>query len=302
MEVVGRLVAMLALLLAGTALRRGGVLGAERTARLNALAYYVALPAVVFVSTYDQSADELLSRALLVGLIVVMLGTAGIAWVVHRNRSSRPRRSVAVVQSYHSNLGYLGLPLVAATFDSGIAAIASVIYGVLSLIQLPLTIGIFSLLGSTSTSIRGEVRRLLTDPVLGALAVGLVVGAVGLVPPSPAIVGLDAIGTLALPLALICVGSSLRLGSSSLDVGATGSVMALKVGCMPALAWIVFSTLAVDHAVFAASIVMLGTPTSVSTYLFAQEFGGDAAFASVNVFVTTLVSIVTLSLLVVLVG
>ncbi|AXR80197.1 Malonate transporter [Natrarchaeobaculum sulfurireducens] len=55
MEVAGRLVVLLALLFAGTGLRIGGVLDAGRTAGLKALAYYVALPALVFVSTYDQS-------------------------------------------------------------------------------------------------------------------------------------------------------------------------------------------------------------------------------------------------------
>ncbi len=302
MEVAGRLVVLLALLVTGTGLRIGGVLDAGRTARLNALAYYVALPALVFVSTYDQSVGDLLSGALVVGLVVVMGGTAAVAWIVHRNRSSGPRRSVAVVQSYHSNLGYLGLPLVAASFDAHVAAIASVVYGVLSLIQVPLTIVLFSVLGSGDTSIRHELQRLLTDPVLGALAAGLAVGGLGVAPPTPAITGLDAAGTLALPLALLCVGASLRLESSRFDLADTGSVTLLKIGVMPALAWLVFSLLAVDRAAFAASVVMLGTPTSVSTYLFAGEFGGDTAFASVNIFVTTLVSIATLSALVVLVG
>ena len=302
MEVAGRLVVLLALLVTGTGLRIGGVLDAGRTARLNALAYYVALPALVFVSTYDQSVGDLLSGALVVGLVVVMGGTAAVAWIVHRNRSSGPRRSVAVVQSYHSNLGYLGLPLVAASFDAHVAAIASVVYGVLSLIQVPLTIVLFSVLGSGGTSIRHELRRILTDPVLGALAAGLAVGGIELAPPPTAITGLDAAGTLALPLALLCVGASIRLESARFDLADTGSVALLKVGLMPALAWLVFSLLAVDRSVFAASVVMLGTPTSVSTYLFASEFGGDTAFASMNVFVTTLVSITTLSMLVVLVG
>lgn len=302
MEVVGRLVLMLVVLLAGTGLRVAGVLTAARTARLNALAYYVTLPALVFVSTAGQSVADLLSSALVAGLIGVFLATAGLAWLVHRRRSSWPRRSVAVVQSYHSNLGYLGLPLVAATFDSAVAAIASVVYGVLSLLQVPMTISIMTALGDRETSIRREGRRLLTDPVLAALAAGLVVGAAGVTTPSPVVAGLDAVGSLALPLALLCVGASLRLESDAFDLADTGTVALLKVGCMPALAWIVFSLLAVDRATFAASVVMLGTPTSVSTYLFAGEFGGDTAFASVNVFVTTLCSVLTLSALVVLVG
>ena len=98
MEVLGRLIGLLALLLTGTGLRSTGVLNESRTARLNAVAYYVALPALVFAATYDRSVADLLTPALLVGLLAVMLGTAALAGLVHRNLPSRPRRSVAIVQ------------------------------------------------------------------------------------------------------------------------------------------------------------------------------------------------------------
>ncbi|MFC7222970.1 AEC family transporter [Halalkalicoccus sp. GCM10025322] len=302
MEVRGRLLALLALLLVGTGLRRSGVLDDARTARLNAVAYYVALPALIFVSTYDRSISDLLSATLLTGLLIVLFTTAALAWVVHRNRPSGPRQSVAVVQSYHSNLGYLGLPLVAATFDADVTAIASVVLGVVSLVQVPMTILVLTNVNDAGTSIRQELGRLVRNPVLASLIAGLVAGSVGVTAPASVATGLDGVGTLALPLALLCVGASLQVDSSVPDLGATGSVVALKVGCMPALAWGIFSVLSVDVATFTAGVVMLGTPTAVSTYVFASELGGDREFASLNVFATTLVSIGTLFVLIALVG
>ncbi|USZ67524.1 AEC family transporter [Halorussus salilacus] len=302
MEVLGRLLALLAILLAGTGLRATGALDERRTERLNALAYYVALPALIFVSTYDRSVADLLTPTLLAGLLVVLTATAGLAWAIHRNRSSRPRRSVAVVQSYHSNLGYLGLPLVAATFDAEVTAVASVILGVLSLAQVPLTVVVLSTVNGADASLGRELAGLARNPVLATLVAGLLVGSAGLAVPAPVATGLDAVGSLALPLALVCVGASLRIDLPGVDLGATGSVVALKIGAMPALAWAVFSVLGVDTATFTASVVMLGTPTAVSTFVFASELGGDAEFASLNVFATTLASIGTLFVLISLVG
>lgn len=134
MKVLLRLLALLGLLLVGTGLRRSGILDATRTARLNAAAYYVALPALVFVATYDQDVPALLTGTLLVGVVAVLILSAAIAWVIHRKRADPGRRSVAIAQSYHSNLGYLGLPLVAATFDAEVTAIVSVVLGVGSLV------------------------------------------------------------------------------------------------------------------------------------------------------------------------
>ena len=134
--------------------------------------------------------------------------------------------------------------------------------------------------------------------VLATLVAGLAVGSLGLPVPGPLTAGLDVLGALALPVALLCVGASLQIDLPSVDVGASGAVVATKIAVMPALAWVTFSVLSVDAATFTAVIVMLGTPTAVSTYVFANELGGDEEFASLNVFLTTLASVGTLFVLI----
>ncbi|WP_256290775.1 AEC family transporter [Halobellus inordinatus] len=302
MEVLGRLLGLLALLLVGTGLRLSGVLDTHRTQRLNDVAYYVALPALIFVSTYDRAIDELLTPGLLAGLLAVLFATAGVAWGIHRKRSAGGRQSVAIVQSYHSNIGYLGLPLVAATFDEQVTAIASVVLGVMSLTQVPLTVVVLTAINEADASLGDELNRLIRNPVLATLIAGLTIGSLGLSVPAPVTGGLDVLGTLALPIALLCVGASLQIDMPNVDLGATGSVVALKIALMPALGWLVFSLLSVDAATFTAAIVMLGTPTAVSTYVFATELGGDAEFASLNVFLTTLASVGSLFVLIRAVG
>ncbi|WP_434521820.1 AEC family transporter [Halorubrum sp. AS12] len=304
MEVLVRLSGLLVLLLAGTGLRYAGVLDADRTALLNQIAYYGALPALVFVATYDQAVADVVSWELFVVVVATILGTALVASAVHRNRSPGARRSVAVVQSYHSNLGYLGVPLVAATFGAEVTAIASVILGIGALVQVPLTVILLvSMNGADAEGALGRhLRSLAGNPVLLALVAGMAFGWFEVGVPAAAATGLDAVGSLALPLALLCVGATLQIDAATVDRGATASVTALKVACMPAVAWAVLALLDVDAATFTAGIVMLGTPTAVSTYVFATELGGDAEFASLNVFVTTVASVASLTLLIELVS
>ncbi|MFB6090097.1 MAG: AEC family transporter [Halobellus sp.] len=302
MEVLGRLLGLLVLLAAGTGLRLGGVLDEVWTRRLNAIAYYVALPALVFVSTYDRGIGDLLTPALVGGPVAVLLGTAALAWLLHRNRADRERRGVAIVQSYHSNIGYLGLPLLAATFGDDVTAVASVVLGVVSLTQVPLTITVLTGIDGTDGSVATELVELAKNPVLLILVLGLTVGSLGIGVPGAVTAGLDVLGSLALPLALLCVGASLRFDIPDGDLGTSAAVVALKVAWMPALAWAVFSLLGVGAAAFTAAVVMLGTPTAVSTYVFASELGGDPEFASLNVFLTTVVSVGTLFVLIRVVG
>lgn len=302
MELLGLLVPLLVLLLVGTGLRARGYLDEGRTARLNAVAYYGALPALIFTSTYDQPIRALLSPSLFGGVFTVLLGMAALAGVVHRHRQPDSRRSVAIIQSYHSNIGYLGLPLVAVAFGAEVTAVASVILGIASLGQVFLTVLILSTINGADVVFRDQILELAENPVLAALALGIGVSVLGLSVPSPVASGLGYFGDLALPLALLCVGASLKTDLGEVDIGATGSVLALKNGCMPALAWVVFTVLAVDANALAAGVVMLGTPAAVSTYVFASELGGDENFASLNVFVTTIVSLGTLFILIELLG
>lgn len=301
MEVLWRLAYLLALLGVGVLGRQVGPLNERRTELLTSFAFWVALPALLFSSTYDQPLGELVSPALLVGVWIVIFATMGVAWLLHRRQPSQARQSVAVVQSYHSNLGFLGLPLVAATFGDATTAIAGVVLGVGVLTQVPLTIVLLISLTDADASIRQELRGVLTNPVLGGLAVGLVASVVGFQVPAVVDAGLGAISELALPIALLAVGASLRIDSGSFEADETGAVVAMKVLGMPVIAWLVFSALGVGPAAFAAAVVMLGTPSGVSTFVYASELGGDPGFASVNVFATTTVSVATLFLFITLV-
>jgi hypothetical protein len=302
MDAAGRFAYLLGMLAVGVGARWVGLLDERRRDRLNALAFYVVLPSLIFVSTYDRPLASLLSPALVLGVWIVVLATVGMAWLVHRRRSRADRRGVAVVQSYHSNLGYLGLPLVAATFGPDATATAGLLLGLVTLTQVPVTVWVLVTVADAEVSVRAQLRELLTNPVLIALALGIVVAWFGLGVPAPAVTGLSLVGELALPVALILVGSALEVDQSVVDPTATATVVALKLGWMPLVAWLTFSALGVDPAVFTASVLMLGMPTAVSTFVYATELGGDTEFASLNVFATTLASVGTLFVLILLLG
>jgi len=296
----GRFAYMLALVAAGLVARRIGVLTDHRNERLGQVAFYVLLPALVFSSTYDKRLGELISVDLVVGLVVVMGSLMALSWLANRG-GSPDVRSVAVVQSYHGNFGYFGVPVVAATLGSAAAATASVILGLGALLQIPLTILVLVRLNETEADLAGELRNLATNPILLTLAVGLGFATLEMGIPAAADTGLGWLSTLALPVALLAVGGSLDPQGHEIPLYRTGVVVGLKVLAMPLIAWLVFAGLGAETLTRNAGIVMFGAPTAVSTYVYAAELGGDSAFASVNVFATTVASIISLFVLLTLI-
>lgn len=297
MGVASNFAYLLVVLGAGVAASRARLVGDRHTDRLTTFAFYVALPALVFTSTASRSLGAVFDPRLVVGVWAVLVCVAAVGWVVH-GRSSDATRSVAAVQSYHCNLGFLGLPITAATFGGVVTAKASLVLGVGALTQVPLTVLLLGLVNDASADLRGELRGVVTNPVIAALAAGLGCSAAGVEVPAAASTALGAVSKLALPAALFAVGASLSLDREALDLPTVGSVVFLKMVLMPAVALGAFTLLSAPASTTRAGVVMLAMPTAISTFVYATELGGDADLASANVFATTVASVGTLFALV----
>ena len=292
MEALSNLAFMLSLLGLGLVGRVTGVLTPARTDRLTWFAFTLALPALIFTSTHSQPLESVLTPRIVAGVWLVIGLTAVLAFLVHRLVSNPGARSVAIVQSYHANLGFLGLPLVAASFGELATAKASLILGAAALAQVPLTVAVLVTLNDRDESILDEVTSLLTNPVIAALVAGLLFSAFDVGVPGAIVFGLEGLATLALPIALLAVGASLSPEFGTMDAPTVGRVVLLKTLLMPLLAYAVFATMAVPHSTLQAGVLMLAMPTAVSTFVYASELGGDRELASLNVFATTIVSLV----------
>jgi hypothetical protein len=302
MSVATQLGYMLLLLAVGASARAVGVLTSGRRDALTAVAFYIALPALVFQSTVTQSIAEVLVWRLLVGVTIVLLIVAALGWLVHRRRANPARRGVAVVQSYHCNMGFLGVPFVAATFGGVTAGKASVVLGIGSLVQVTLTVLLLTRITSAEADPVEELAGVARNPVLIALTLGLAGAAVGVSLPALATDTLGLVGSLALPIALLAVGASLTADGGLVDPPTVGAVAAVKLLVMPLVALGAFLALGAVPTTLRAGVLMLAMPTAVSTYIYASELGGDRDLASATVVATTVAAVVTLFTIVQLLG
>jgi predicted permease len=294
MSVAEQLGLMLGLLAVGAVLRAVSVLTPSRRDTLTALAFYIALPALVFTSTVGQSLSEVVSWRLLVGVMGVLVIVAGVGFIIHRNHPDPARQGVAVIQSYHCNLGFLGVPFVAATFGELTTGKASIVLGIGSLVQVTLTVILLTRLTTAEANLQTELVEVIKNPVLVALALGLAGAAIGVEVPTIVAATLDGIGTLALPIALLSVGASLTTDTGLVDPPAVGAVAGVKLLLMPMVALAIFLALNSSPSTLQAGVLMLAMPTAVSTYIYTSELGGDRDLASATILATTVGAVVTL--------
>lgn len=302
---VNTLLPLVLLIALGVLLARLRVLGAQFAADLNKLAFWVALPALLLRSSAGASE----ARASTWVLLGVMLATTTIvalaSWGWSRALGVPVAAQGTFVQSaFRGNLGFIGVPVVAASATDLPAPLASHLLGS-AVIVMTLTMAYYNVLAvvvlqaSRSRGAPGAgvlLRPILTNPLLISGLTGLGLSILGIGLPRPLNRTLEVLGDAAVPIALLCIGGSLTTtrfaGTRSWIVWAA----LFKVAVSPLVAGLLVRLAGLGPIELRIALVFASTSTAAAAYVMARQMGGDEALASGSIALSTLLSAISLAL------
>lgn len=209
-----------------------------------------------------------------------------------------------------SGMGYafgnnvlLGLPLIMTTFGDKAALPFFILLSIHGLCFFTLTTLFLEFgqkqAGASRTDLaRQMVRSIFTNPILLGIFAGLALNLTDVSLPVP----VDAICSLmqqaVTPCALFSLGASLtrygiagRLGQSAVMISAKTIIMPFMVYM---LATRVFD---IEPLWMMVAVMMAAQPTGVMTYIFAEKYKTGQAIATTSIFLSTGLSIITLSVI-----
>lgn len=274
----------------GAALRATGLLKAEDARPLNAVIIYVGLPAFIFEAVRGAKLDGDVWRVVAVAW-AVFAGMLALAWLLARIRTRDPkRRGALVLTAALGNTGYIGYPVTAALLGASAVPLAvfSDVFGTvfaLVLVGLPIA----ARMGGKGARIN-IVRELLTFPAVLALAAGLLARFVTV--PEVVTSGLEMLARLVAPLIMLSVGLALRPRSLARSAVDLGLVALVRLALAPTLAVLVGDALLAGDALRVATL-QAGMPTMMLTLVVGERFGLDTDFIASAIFVTTVLSAIT---------
>jgi len=253
-----------ALVLMGWGAARSGLLPLEGIPTMNTFVLFFGLPAMIFRlgasgALHQSGLGGLLLAYGIAGAVVVGLG---LAWGVQQGLRRRDSGLAALVTAF-PNTGFLGLPLLTGLLGSGAAGpvAATLIVDVLVLSSVCLAWAHSHPVNDDPSEDHGDdplhaamasLQGALRNPLLWALAVGMVFGHWGWHLPKPVDETLRLLGLSATPAALFTLGAILAraqrraLGStlpaSHLDEARVGALPVwwpalCKLAVHPALVW-----------------------------------------------------------------
>lgn len=284
---------------AGWAAGRWAGLPGDAEAVLGRLVFAVLTPCLLFTGVVAADPGALLSEPLLVSTAAALL-CFGLHAVIVRRRA-RGERIIGALAAGYTNANYIGIPVATYVLDD--AALVVPIVMLQLLIITPIAMTLLELATTGHASARSALTRPLRNPLIVAVALGLLWSLTGRELPPVIADPIATIGAAAVPVVLIAFGMSLsrrRVLAPDSDRAATVVAVVLKTAGMPAVAFLLAWALGRPEAETFAVTVLAALPTAQNIFLYAQRFHTALPLARDAVFLSTIACIPALLLITVL--
>jgi predicted permease len=276
----------------------GYLVGRARTLDLvpiTGLTVLVLVPAIVFDSLARATLPRALMSRLVLHVALQLVVVWGLTVVVARLAGWRgPDEGGLLLATLFSNSGNVGLPLALFAFGPDGLAVAGGWFAVMSIASS--TIGPY-LAARAQVGVRGALVRVVRQPIIYAVAAGVIVNLSGWTLPGPVANASRLLSGGAVALMLLLLG--LQLARLTVRQEASGATLAtaIRLFAVPPIAWAAGRLVGLEGMAFAVAVLQASTPTSISSALWALEFDARPALVSAAVVLSTVVSVVTLTVL-----
>lgn len=285
---------------------RIGMFPPQATAALTKYVFYFALSAMLFRFASGLELADLVQPTFISAYLAACIVVYAIAMTVARLRGE-PLDSAAMEShaAVIGNTGFMGIPMLAILMgpDSArwvilILAIDFIVFG--SLVVILVTVarsGTFSLKGLWTI-----FKRVVTNPMIVSIALGLGWSASGWTMPGPAATFLELLGAGATPGALFAIGASLAAAQAS-GLAVAGWISVQKSFFHPALAAIsAFLIFNVEPFAAAVMVAAASLPVAGNVYILAAHYDIHQTRISASILISTIIAVGSVSTIIALVA
>lgn len=293
--VFAKMAMLVLIMLLGYLCARIGITGPEFNQRVTPLVMNVLLTATILnsvLSVPDFTGREIVDYVLVLTAATVL--QVVMAWFLPRLLRTRSEDVGATrLVTAFGNVGFVGLPVVAAIFGDEMVFFAS-------LCNIPFNLALYSIGAAQLSPDGGRVRwqDVLNAPVIATLlSVVLLLSRVHV--PGVLADTISSVSGVTIPLSMLVIGTS--LGGISVRSVLTDwrvyVVSAVRLLVCPLLTWLVLRPFAAG-ALLGISVLMAACPSAMLVTALCLQYGRSDAFASKCIFLSTVLSAVTIPLLI----
>lgn len=286
------------LIILGKVLKTTKIINDEFTKTADRYVFRIALPALLFSDLTENNVGSAFDGKYVLFCFFVTIFSIAVLWGLTEKFMKKEEQKGAFIQgSYRSSAAILGLAFINNMYDSvGMAPLMIIgcvpLYNIFAVIILTLK----GDNGGKKPNMKETFINVMKNPILLSILIALPFALLNLHFPSFVNKAIGSVANTATPLALISIGASFEGKKALKKMKPTLLASFIKLILLAGL----FLPLAVffgyRNQELMALLVMLGSPTTVSSYIMAKNTGNDGILTSSIIVLTTLLSSLTLTL------
>ena len=286
------------LIILGKVLKTTKIINDEFTKTADRYVFRIALPALLFSDLTENNVGSAFDGKYVLFCFSVTIFSIAVLWGLTEKFMKNEEQKGAFIQgSYRSSAAILGLAFINNMYDSvGMAPLMIIgcvpLYNIFAVIILTLK----GDNGGKKPNMKETFINVMKNPILLSILSALPFALLNLHFPSFVNKAIGSVANTATPLALISIGASFEGKKALKKMKPTLLASFIKLILLAGL----FLPLAVffgyRNQELMALLVMLGSPTTVSSYIMAKNTGNDGILTSSIIVLTTLLSSLTLTL------
>ena len=275
----------------GFVFRKVGLMDEKFTNKANKFVFQAALPALLFSDLSQANFRDVWNGTFVAYCALITIICIVISILISCLWKDKSIQGEFVQGAYRSSAAILGIAFIQNIYGTAgmapLMIIASVpIYHVMAVVVLAFLDG---------TLIKKTLKGIATNPIILGILAGVIWSGCKLPCPPILIKTVDNLGKLATPLGLMAMGAAFdaKKAFGKIKPAVTATVLKLVVWCAVFLPVAVMFGFRQEELI--AILVMLGSATTVSSYVMARNMGHEGVLASSIVMLTTFFSGFTLT-------
>lgn len=286
------------MMLLGLLFRNLGWIDEEFANKINKFVFLVPLPVLVFEDLATVDFAEAWDTKFVLFCFCVTVLSIAIAALVSFLWKDKSIQGEFIQASYRSSAALLGIAFIQNIYgNSGMAPLMIIgsvpLYNIMAVVVLsffhPKQRGI------DSKVIKRTLKGIVTNPIIIAIALGLAWSALQIPMPKILEKTISNVGSVASPMGLMAMGATFDIRKAFKKVKPAFVAATLKLVGLCAVFLPIAVKLGFRESELVAILVMLGSATTVSSYVMAKNMGHEGVLSSSVVMLTTMLSAFTLT-------
>lgn len=285
---------MLIYMLFGQFFAQAGMIKQESFQDFNKALFKILLPINLFTNIYKSDFKQSFNGYALTYILVIALTLYFmLAFIIPKVSDDRTRYGVMLQGAVRANAILFGLPLGTSLLGEENMGMVTITLAIIVPFWNIMSVVGFSLYSEDKVSFKQMGRSIITNPMVIATFIGLIVVLLGLQFPEAINTSLTNINRMVSPLALMVMGGTFSFKLKDVDFALIFTVVN-KLIIIPLIGITLGAILGFRGDAIVSILIAFAGPTAVSSYAQAIAADGDGDLANQTVVFTTIFSMITL--------